>query len=117
MADDPIITNTDNPPPTTTNPEGLSASEVKGIVGEAVDEKLRSFGGQFATKDDMAQFRAGILEDITQKIPELIPTSKGIDENNLLSKVGGMLDEKLRSVGVRTQRTPGALGRWLQGNG
>jgi hypothetical protein len=117
MADDPNPNpNPDpNPNPAPAAQEGLSATEVKALVGEAVDEKLQAFGGKFASKDDLAEFRSGILEDITKKIPELIPKGSSVDESSLLSKVGGMLDDKLKTIGIATERVPGPLGRWLQG--
>ena len=109
---------TPNPDPTPD--DGLTADELRGIVGEAVDEKLKGFGAGFATKEDLATFRSGIIEDITAKIPSLIPAGSSVDESSLLGKVGAMMDEKLRGInaggsGGKAARVPGSLGRWLLG--
>jgi len=118
MADDPTLTPTNDPPPNppaTSQSDGLSANEVKALVGEAVDEKLQAFSGKFTSKDDLVSFRTEIIQDLTTKIPELIPQGKTLDETSLLAKVGELLDGRLAKIGVPAGRTPGALGRWLLG--
>ena len=106
------VTPEPKPDPT---PEGLSAEEVKGIVGSAIDDKLGAISSAFATKDDMEATRAGILEDIVSKLPSLIPAASSVDEESLIKKVEGLLDGKLAGIGENASRKVGSLGRWLQG--
>lgn len=117
MSDDPKPDPVPDPTPNPSPDDGLTSDELKTLMAEVVDEKLAGFGGNFATKDDLTAFRTGIMEDLTAKIPSLIPAGSSVDESALLSKVGGMLDEKLRGIGGgKPARQPGSLGRWLLGN-
>jgi hypothetical protein len=112
MAPDP------DPPVADPPNEGLTTEELEGIVGKVVDEKLSPLMTKLdgLNLPDLETFKGGILEEVG-KIVTANKTAP-VDEEGLLSKVGGMLDEKMKGISntPAVKRVGGPLSRWLTGN-
>lgn len=111
MPDDPVVDPpvTDPPPPS----GGLTESELEKLVSRVVDTRMKSTDDKIAALDLIA-LRTGLLEDVKGLIES--NRSPGVDEAGLLSKLDGLLNDKLKGIpGAKTRRV-GPLGRWLTGS-
>lgn len=106
-------TTTETPPS-----EGLTEAELEGVIGRVVDAKLEPlmFKLDGITLPDLETFKGGILEEVGKIVTA--NKAKDLDEEGLLQKVGGMLDEKMKGISntPAVKRVGGPLSRWLAGN-
>lgn len=104
---------------TTTPPsEGLTEEELEGVIGRVIDSKLEPITTKLdgISLPDLETFKGGILEEVGKLITA--NKSQPVDEDGLLAKVGGMLDEKMKGISntPAVKRVGGPLSRWLTGN-
>lgn len=112
MAPDP------DPPVADPPSEGLTTEELEGIVGKVVDAKMEPLMSKLdgLSLPDLETFKGGILAEVGKLITENKATP--VDEEGLMSKIGGMLDEKMKGISntPAVKRVGGPLSRWLAGN-
>lgn len=108
---DPTPDPTPDPDPSVTPPAGgnsLTATEVKSLMSEALDERLESLG----LTDKLSKL--DILDGLDERIDGIVSKHKSDPNTEGLTKsLETMLDNKLRNLGVQTGRKVGVLGRWL----
>lgn len=80
MADDPK----NDPTPDPTEPEGISEDDLRKMIGEEIDSRLTS----------VTDAIAGIGDSIFDKLKG----EGSSDSEGLLSKIGEMIDEKLKNL-------------------
>jgi hypothetical protein len=98
--------------------EGLTEAELEGVIGRVFDAKMEGLNTKLdgINLPDLETFKGGILDEVSKIITENKP--KPVDEEGLLSKVGGMLDEKMKGISSTpaVKRVGGPLSRWLAGS-
>lgn len=98
--------------------EGLTTEELEGVIGKVVDARLAPIASKLETLTvpDMEAFKKTLIEDVTGIVTA--NAAKPVDEEGLLTRVGTMLDEKMKGISntPAVKRVGGPLSRWLTGS-
>jgi hypothetical protein len=74
--------------------DGISEDELKGLIGNALDEKLEERGFTSETVSKLGKL------DILDSLDNLFESHKGepLDKESLLGEIGKLVDEKLKQL-------------------
>jgi hypothetical protein len=107
----------ENAPETPPN-EGLTEQELEAVIGRVVDARMEPLMTKLdgISLPDLETFKGGILSEVGKLITE--NKSTPVDEEGLMSKIGGMLDEKMKGISSTpaVKRVGGPISRWLAGS-
>jgi hypothetical protein len=76
----------------TPNNDGISEDELRGLIGNAVDEKLNERGLTKEAMDSLGGIGAFVEKLFTDN------KSEPMNEDGLLEKIGNLVDEKLKGI-------------------
>lgn len=110
MADDSVT------PPVEPS-EGMSADDLKALFSTVFDEKIGPVNERLdgiKNGPDLETFRTSLLEDMGKLVAE--NRGKEMDEQGMLDKIGGLIDDKIKGLPrgtSSTKRSGGPLSRFL----